>query len=337
MLLDSTFDRRLAFAARSLGDRTFHHHLLELVGETIPHESGWVVRYDPVSPPQILHTKKVPREVMLAYLDADCAAEDPYLYSWRNNADPRIETLADTLSMRPSQSVHYTQFKKRAAVSDEMAFYLPSAGRACLSLFLERHTGSFHASDLRRAASLFPAVLALHEAHIKLVLAHIVAKAGFDAASEMPILVADRNRVPVYASSAWRHLKNLAPDLSPDASDFSRIGDMTLRVIPLDDWNPIAPSGFLLFFPDQACVDAKIGEVRAAEIFNRCTPRERNILLLTLDGYSTGAIAQTLGLTKGYIKNCRLRVYRKLSVNSERQLIAVLAPFRKQLRAVASD
>lgn len=331
MQADSAFDRRLTFVASSLGDRTFHHHLLDLVGEAIPHESGWVVRYDPISPPHILHTKRVPREVVRDYLDSKCAAEDPYLHSWRRNADPRIETLTDSLS------AHYTKFKNRAAISDELVFYLPSEGRACLSLFLERHTGRFRASDLQRATSLFPAVLALHEAHIKLVMAQIVAKAGFGSASELAILIADRNRSPVYASSAWQYMQSFAPDLSLDAKDFSRVGGMTLRVIPLDDWNPIAPSGFLLFFPDQAFVEAKIGEARASEIIDRCTPRERNILLLTLEGYSTGAIAQTLGLTKGYIKNCRLRVYRKLSVNSERQMIAALAPFRKQLRIAGAD
>ena len=51
------------------------------------------------------------------------------------------------------------------------------------------------------------------------------------------------------------------------------------------------------------------------------TPRERQILLLLMNGETTGGIAQKLSLSKGTIKNCRLRMYRKTGVSSERALV----------------
>jgi len=72
-------------------------------------------------------------------------------------------------------------------------------------------------------------------------------------------------------------------------------------------------------------------------MFGRLTPRERDILLLTLDGLSTGAIAQRLNIAKGSIKNCRLRIYRKLGVTSEREMISTMMPFARELRDLLSD
>ena len=51
------------------------------------------------------------------------------------------------------------------------------------------------------------------------------------------------------------------------------------------------------------------------------TRREREILALIMMGQSTGEIAQKLEISKGTIKNCRLRIYRKADVTSERALV----------------
>lgn len=53
------------------------------------------------------------------------------------------------------------------------------------------------------------------------------------------------------------------------------------------------------------------------------TPRERDLLHLILQGRCTGEIAQHLGISKGTVKNHRLRLYRKAGVTSERALITL--------------
>lgn len=76
---------------------------------------------------------------------------------------------------------------------------------------------------------------------------------------------------------------------------------------------------------------ARSEEQQAVHIIEKLTPRERDILYLTLEGHSTGAIAQRLALAKGYIKNCRLRMYRKFDVSSEREMISLLSPIIKHV------
>jgi len=46
-----------------------------------------------------------------------------------------------------------------------------------------------------------------------------------------------------------------------------------------------------------------------------------------MKGQATGQIAQALGISKGTIKNCKLRIYRKALVSSERDLVKKLTPF----------
>ena len=65
----------------------------------------------------------------------------------------------------------------------------------------------------------------------------------------------------------------------------------------------------------------------AADILTALTPRERDILTLTMKGQATGDIAQILKISKGTIKNCKIRIYRKVDVTSERDLIKKFSPF----------
>ena len=60
---------------------------------------------------------------------------------------------------------------------------------------------------------------------------------------------------------------------------------------------------------------------RIADILQIFSPREREILTLIMKGYNTGQIAQDLQISKGTVKNCRLRIYRKADVSSERALL----------------
>jgi DNA-binding NarL/FixJ family response regulator len=70
-----------------------------------------------------------------------------------------------------------------------------------------------------------------------------------------------------------------------------------------------------------------VGYEAAANVLLALTPRERDILTLTMRGQNTGQIAQRLRISKGTIKNCKIRIYRKAEVSSERDLIRKLGPF----------
>ncbi len=147
------------------------------------------------------------------------------------------------MSLECDPAFYISRFQPRAGFIDEIALFLPVDEASCISLFIERCDARFDADEVSALKDSFPAIMALHEAHLQVV-------RGIDPATHISAL-------------------NKAKTLSP---------------------------------------------------------RERDILLLLLDGRSTGEIAQRLTLTKGYIKNCRARMYRKLGVESERAMLSLFRP-----------
>ena len=79
--------------------------------------------------------------------------------------------------------------------------------------------------------------------------------------------------------------------------------------------------------PKPAAQDDLVSYREAAAVLVALTPRERDILALAVKGKATGQIAQALEISKGTIKNCKIRIYRKADVTSERDLIKKFSPF----------
>lgn len=327
----SEFEASLALAAREIGHHGFHQRLLELAGTIVSHDTGWIVRYDGQSTPDVLYTKSIPQNIVDYYLGAQPQVGDPYLCSWRSNVNARIETLADALPMAVDREFYDRDFMRRAEFTDELALYLPSFGSACLSIFFELRDGRFGSRDLRRLQSFFPAMLGLHDAHLRMVLTELTAACS--NCKNNSFVVLDRAGVPIFSTLGWRQAEESIPKLRAVtqcriscACDHCDLDDIGVRTQPLDSSNAVAPGGSLVYLSDGPVQDPEEDEKRAIEILEKLTPRERDILLLTLEGHSTGVIAQRLALAKGYIKNCRLRMYKKFNVSSERKMITLLSP-----------
>ena len=164
---------------------------------------------------------------------------------------------------------------------------------------------------------------------------------GYGSIDDGAACIVDRDGAVVYETSKWRQAAvhaGVPAHLPPSETcgefrERAAFAPVPMRTVSLDNLNPIAPGGMLLCLTDDRHLTDEDDERRALNILCKLTPRERDIVALTLDGYSTGAIAQRLGIAKGSIKNCRLRVYRKFAVSSERALIALMMPLAAQLKA----
>lgn len=234
--------------AQGIGLATFPRCLFDFVASLVPHDSGWVIRYHAAEPPEVLHTEGIAKDLISFYLDADPETADPYLCSWRSNATTQVETLSAVTPAPRKSEFYLRQFQPRAGFVDEIAILLPLDERSCLSLFLERRLTAFGPEEVAAVRNSFPAIMALHEAHLR------AERAG-----------------------------------------------------------------------GSSCAEALLSQAESL------SPRERQILHLSLSGRSTGEIAKRLVLTKGYIKNCRQRIYRKLGVSSERAMITMIAPVAHRL------
>ncbi len=333
----------LAGLAREIGEPNFHCRLFDVFGHLVPHEMGWIVRYRAGSEPDVLYTKAIDTSLVEYYLQTEPNAGDPYLCSWRSNSLARVETLRAALPQAIDRTFYAEDFQKRAEFKDELALFLPVPGASCISLFLERRERMFSDTDLEQIRRLFPAMLDFHHAHIRSLLGRLsMALTDCHSIEDCAVTVLDRVGKPVFSTPGWRQfvarerkVRTLAGAESiTDVTEIVlNVSSVPLRVLPLDDMNPVAPGGMVVYLAEDRSADEATNAQAAAEVIDKLTPRERDIMLFTLQGFSTGEIAQRLGIAKGSIKNCRLRMYRKFGVSSERAMISAVMPFTSQLKA----
>ena len=109
------------------------------------------------------------------------------------------------------------------------------------------------------------------------------------------------------------------------------LDDFILRSEALDRYFPLAPGGRIFVLEPRFFARDRSAHVdQVATALDNFTRREREVLALIMTGQSTGQIAQKLQISKGTIKNCRLRIYRKADVTSERALVnKFIAIFQK--------
>ncbi|GLK69858.1 helix-turn-helix transcriptional regulator [Hansschlegelia plantiphila] len=330
----------LGGVAREIGEADFHLRLFELVGAVLPHESGWIVRYSSKTEPDVLHTKEIGSDVVDYYLDAKPSSGDPYLRSWRRNTAPRVETMECAMPLAPDRNWYFSYFMKPIQLVDELGLFLPVSDSSCMSLFFERRAERFTDEDVTRLQQFFPTILEFHLSHMRALLRNMSGiAAGGRSMEDSVAAVFDRSGGLVSTTRKWREAEDSGaiPDALPHARSLGEIrgaldnSGLPLNAVALAEMNPLAPGGLLVHVVDGAEFEARSADRRAASILDQLTPRERDVMALTLEGMSTGAIAQRLGIAKGSIKNVRLRMYRKFGVSSEREMVSMMTPFSSRL------
>jgi len=314
--------RRLGEVSLSIGTDGFHARLVELFGSTVGHSASWIIRYSRGAPPDVIHTWNVPDHVVDYYV-SHCSAIDPFSAHWKRHEEPGVRTLAGfkatpgaAIDPRPYSKL----FKAAAKVSDELGMFVSSVGHSSLGMFLERETGRFTAAEIERARLVFPVLDGLHKTHVGRIFDRLRVSGG-PSASELlvrPTLVQDRVGLEIFATPSWRDAVSADPLIAAAVAGAGdersiELADVTLRIERFDEYFPLAPSGRMFVLaprdPSGARPDLDL------------TARERAIFDLVMAGETTGAIAQALAISKGTVKNNKLRIYRKAGVASERALV----------------
>ena len=328
---DEEWFRRLGQVAKSIGTDRFHRDLIDLFGASIRHEASWIIRYSRVAPPDVIYTNNVSNE-MVEFYNKQCSNIDPFSQYWKRYGASGVLTLSE-LSNDSIESVIYKKiFLPAANVSDEMGMFFPTVGHCCFGLFLERESGRFSKTDVRRAQLIFPALEGYHRTHLGWLFNDL----RYTNATEIkgfikrPTMIQDRFGVEVYSNELWNQavasdcsVMPTVASLFAGSSPQTRIlKELVLKSEVFDRDFPLAPGGKMFVLePQYSSQDECDHANRIADILKVLTPREREILTLIMKGNNTGQIAQTLRISKGTIKNCRLRIYRKADVVSERALV----------------
>lgn len=330
-LTDEEWFRRTGGVAMSIGRDTFHRELIDLFGSTIKHDSSWIMRYSRFAPPDVLYTQNVSDEIIQLYT-RECFSIDPFSNHWKTRGTPGVLTLSGLKAENVEFIIYSKIFGGAANISDEMAMFFTTVGHCCLALFLVRENGTFSAADVKRAELIFPALDGYHHAHLSSLFNGLRYTDGAEMEGfiKRPTLIQDRFREQVYTNDSWTKAAAADPTigeitrapLTNSATQKYDVDEFILRSEALDRCFPLAPGGRIFVLEPRFAAKSESPRVdQVAATLDNFTRREREILALIMTGQSTGQIAQKLQISKGTIKNCRLRIYRKADVTSERALV----------------
>lgn len=315
--------------AARIGRPDFHRRMLGLLASLIPNQAAWIIAYAPGVLPNVLHTNDVASSATTDY-HSTFRCFDPFWHLWRRQTQAPAVTLS-TLdsSIKPDE---YTRiFQKKHEFSDELGLLLPVQNNACVMLFLQKGENLFTREELRLAHLVQPLFNGLHRAHVAQTLRRFSSSdAHEDSGSTCGSLVLDRHGNRLYGNPVWQEAETVyGPVLLQAIYKLLRTSGRTchtepeqfvLRLVPLPEDCMLAPGGRLLVL--SPVHSPAISDDLPHKALN-LTPRERDLLHLILQGRCTGEIAQHLGISKGTVKNHRLRLYRKAGVTSERALITL--------------
>jgi DNA-binding CsgD family transcriptional regulator len=318
---------------KSIGTEFFHCELIKLMEASIPSDAAWIIRYSGEAPPDVVYTRNVSEPALQTYVE-QCSGVDPFSRRWRARREAGVFTLA-SLRDDSVEYLHYVRlFLPAAGVTDELGVFFPVTAHNCFSFFLEREQGRFTRAEVNRARLMLPALQGFQRAHLGWLfneLRHTNAPETTGLINR-PTLIQDRTGQAVYSNESWDEAVSRAPSIGRALATMSggpagqvEVGDVTLRCETLGADFPLAPGG-RMFVLERRCAEAADRRARLSNLLGIFTPRERDILDLVMQGRNSAEISRRLDIGVGTIKNCKMRIYRKAAVSTERALVNKLMP-----------
>jgi DNA-binding CsgD family transcriptional regulator len=315
-----------AAAVEGLGAPDFYDRMLVMLGRAVRCDLAALVRYTRTGPPDMILPRIAPTPAMISYT-RHFYAFDPFHLHWTETGTTGVFTLRQ-LSPGIGASLYAREFLAAMRIHDEIAVVLPPLGDAAPTLVLDRAEGLFSAAEVGRVRDLFPLLSALHRRHLGLLLTGGADSIGSPIGAERPLRIIDGAGHPIFATDAWRR-RMAGGDL---ASQVARLADRgpcvmdlgggeALRRTRLPEDFGTAPGGYcdeILAQPGPlpGPVLGALPPAMAAQL----SPREQEVVRLTLRGFPVIEIARRMGLSRGTVKNYRAAIYRKLDITTEREL-----------------
>jgi DNA-binding CsgD family transcriptional regulator len=318
---DAELWQAIGDASAAIGGEMLYDRLLEILAVLVDTDLVSLVRYSSFGAPDLVIPREIRDEVAAPY-NSGLYAFDPFHHYWRTVAQPAVKSLCQLATADLWKSRYALEFMRAARISDEIAVFLPPIGGASPTLILDREHGQFTAAEIARIEHVFPLLAGLHNAHLKA----IVSPGMVVHAEEKPLRLIDKGGKELAANVAWQRLANdPASGLHPALLELAHPG-VTQVVLP--DGRLLVRSCLANDFgaaPGGWCEQVEIPALAHARApcdawLAPLTQREREIVLLTLDGHPIAGIAERLGVSRGTIKNHRLRLYQKLDITTEREL-----------------
>ncbi len=309
-MADTGFLDTLAKAMDAIGTARFEKYLADAIGCTLAHDSITMARYSVHGSPRFLiHSHTFPSHMAELYLSQFVDA-DPYVDHWRKAEEPGAVWLQDIAFARKRYAKYTKDFLQQIGVKDEIGVFMPAVGRDSVAFFYNNRRGLFSPDDIMNVRRVFNASAALYRLHIRALMEQTQGEPeGGSPSLGIPNRLTNDTGSTIWLTNEWS--RQPPPDLSlvdstSKAKGVERDPYLTTLVAQSDST--------LKGWGDR-------GRAWISEL--GLTPRERDIVDLSLKGHDNARISELLDITVGNIKNHKRRVYAKLALAGERDLFVM--------------
>ena len=331
--LPPNFSSLMAQSLSNIGRSSFYESVVELVRQMIPCDFWIIARYETCTSPFIVSENGMRPTAKTMYADT-LWQYDPLLEGL-TNPDPRVVSLSQLRLDGAIDTTFASYIDTKLQIEDELALLLPINENSFLALCLDRQDTPFSEAEILLAHQLQEILFEMHQQHILRSIDHEVSLFLHRNGLSRPEVMILRNDSSVlYKSDTWSHAAEQAFSYDPKPESISA---GSLAEIPGKD-------GWLLTQLQCVSDDAILG---GAHVFllrknsisladriddfgrlHHLTERQQEIVHLSLRGHHNASIANQLGISVGSVKNHKLRIYSKLDITSERELVSAILQHR---------
>ncbi len=325
------FGQGMARAIASIGRHDFYEAVIGVVAPLIPCDFWIVARYEASARPRIISETGMAPQAKSAYADG----------LW--HLDPLSQEGAATIeghraisltSLRERGELHraYARYLDvDLGIADELALLLPLHDQSFLALCLDRHRQAFSDREIRLASEVLDILQEMHRQHVIRSLERQVSLAMCAYGERPPeMMILSPGKTRLYQSDGWTDAARQAFDretlpahvLNGDCGMVQANGGWSLLRLDCREADAVLDGADVLLLRKEAS-DLSDRLDRFARQHG-LTERQTQIVRLSLEGHHNASIARRLALSVGGVKNHKLRIYDKLDITSERELMAAL-------------
>lgn len=330
MELDREASTGLARIVEATGSDRFYPELCHLLSREISWEARMIMQYSKSAKPRYLWTENVPQNDMNLYLSRYYRL-DPFFAYWREHDAPEVLRMSDTADQQNKATAYFRFFQPMIGSRDGMAVFLPIHGNSAIAVCFES-AEVFAETDVASLRLLLPLLVALNTSHQQTLVRRLIDRTTETEPMHGAMAAYSADGVLLRVNRDWELSAVTYPMITQAAEQFKddetldqvilEIG--VLKCNPLSDLIEFGPDGFLVTFePGTADPPVDLNALSKEFLHDVLTPRERDIVMWIVRGASSQDIALELELSEGTIKNHRKRLYKKLGIFSERELLAL--------------
>ncbi|AYD04780.1 LuxR C-terminal-related transcriptional regulator [Neorhizobium sp. NCHU2750] len=319
----------LAQALRSMGTSSFYESIVEVVRQVIPCDFWIIARYDARSKPLILSETGMNGHAKTIYSDR-LWRRDP-LPGHATASPARVVSLQELRSNGALDTVYSHYLKSALGIEDELALLFPISDGSFLALCLDRQEQVFSEAELAFARELQAVLVEMHHQHVLRAIDRQVSLFLYNNGLGKPeILIVGSDHTVLYKSDTWSNaaLEAFERELRPEELSCGRVAETSGRngwsLVRLQEQSSdaiLAGADVYLLRRNTTALGDRVSEFSR---LHQLTERQQQILVLSLQGHPNASIAERLGISVGGVKNHKLRLYEKLDITSERELMSAV-------------